>query len=265
MENLQELVSKALEWHSELEQELLGKEAICRFLEDLNLGSEGPVKNMDQIHLMTLHNAKGLEFDYVFIVGLEEMLLPHIHQGDDPSEIEEERRLLYVGMTRAKKRLFLSHCQTRFLWGSLRTMRASRFLQELDLSVIQPQRQSWGYSNTSGCTQQACEMNSQQASWQNIGLQILGVSCDSATSHQKFKSRFQLGFPLLVDENSELMKQLGLWKQKSMYGRTYWGAIRSAFLLNKDARIVWSEQNIKLSGHLERLQAAIHTFVESKK
>jgi len=147
MENLQELVSKALEWHSELEQELLGKEAICRFLEDLNLGSEGPVKNMDQIHLMTLHNAKGLEFDYVFIVGLEEMLLPHIHQGDDPSEIEEERRLLYVGMTRAKKRLFLSHCQTRFLWGSLRTMRASRFLQELDLSVIQPQRQSWGYSN----------------------------------------------------------------------------------------------------------------------
>jgi peroxiredoxin Q/BCP len=119
--------------------------------------------------------------------------------------------------------------------------------------------------NTSGCTQQACEMNSQQASWQNIGLQILGVSCDSATSHQKFKSRFQLGFPLLVDENSELMKQLGLWKQKSMYGRTYWGAIRSAFLLNKDARIVWSEQNIKLSGHLERLQAAIHTFVESKK
>lgn len=143
MENLQELISKALEWHSELEKELHGKEAICKFLEDLNLGSEEVIHQSHQIHLMTLHNAKGLEFDYVFIVGLEEMLLPHIHQGDDPSDIEEERRLLYVGMTRARKRLFLSHCQTRFLWGSLRNMRASRFLQELDFSVIQSKQQSW--------------------------------------------------------------------------------------------------------------------------
>lgn len=145
MENLQELVSKALEWDSEQDDSPKGPEAICSFLEDLNLGSEPPAQNSDQINLMTLHNAKGLEFDYVFVVGLEEMLLPHIHQGDEPSEIEEERRLLYVGMTRARKRLFLTHSQTRFLWGTLRTMRPSRFIQELDMSVVQVQRQSWGH------------------------------------------------------------------------------------------------------------------------
>lgn len=146
MENLQELVSKALEWHSEQQDPLLGTQAICKFLEDLNLGSETVQQASDQIQLMTLHNAKGLEFDYVFIVGLEEMLLPHIHQGEEAHEIEEERRLLYVGMTRARKRLFLTHSQTRFLWGTLRTMRSSRFIQELDMNVIQTQRQSWGYS-----------------------------------------------------------------------------------------------------------------------
>lgn len=122
-ENLEELVSKA--------KELEGS-SLQTFLEELVLKSslgedEG---NGERLTLMTLHNGKGLEFENVFIVGLEEELLPHANSlfGGD---VKEERRLLYVGMTRAKRRLFLSHVENRILWGQHRCMRASRFLSEI--------------------------------------------------------------------------------------------------------------------------------------
>jgi DNA helicase-2/ATP-dependent DNA helicase PcrA len=87
---------------------------------------------------MTLHAAKGLEFDAVWMVGMEEGYLPHHRSlGEDGANLDEERRLCYVGVTRAKKRLTLSLCLARMKWGKLRPSRPSRFLYEL---TGQPER-----------------------------------------------------------------------------------------------------------------------------
>jgi DNA helicase-2/ATP-dependent DNA helicase PcrA len=87
---------------------------------------------------MTLHNAKGLEFDVVFLVGLEDGLLPHSRSADSPMEIEEERRLFYVGLTRARERAFLSLARRRNLFGSYRDTVPSRFLHDLPASLVRP-------------------------------------------------------------------------------------------------------------------------------
>ena len=86
--------------------------------------------------LMTLHSAKGLEFPVVFIVGLEEGLLPHHLRLQDPRELEEERRLFYVGMTRAKEELFLSYAERRGLFGRATPRMPSRFLGELPQEIL---------------------------------------------------------------------------------------------------------------------------------
>ena len=88
---------------------------------------------------MTIHNSKGLEFPVVFLVGLEENLLPHansLHYGKSNENIEEERRLCYVGITRAQEYLYLSRAKTRFLWGTERTMVPSRFISELPRALL---------------------------------------------------------------------------------------------------------------------------------
>jgi DNA helicase-2/ATP-dependent DNA helicase PcrA len=91
---------------------------------------EGEKKNTSQtgVRLMTLHQAKGLEFDYVFVVGVEEGLLPHSHCLEDPFQLEEERRLFYVGITRAKKQLFITYTKRRFIFGRCSETVRSRFL-----------------------------------------------------------------------------------------------------------------------------------------
>ena len=85
----------------------------------------------DAIQLMTVHSAKGLEFDCVFITGMEEGLFPHENSMSDHEGLEEERRLTYVAITRARKRLYLSHSQTRMLHGQTRFNLKSRFFDEL--------------------------------------------------------------------------------------------------------------------------------------
>ncbi len=133
-ENIDELLGKATEWEEEHEDPSLGK-----FLEELSLRVPTPEQaSLSSIKMMTLHNSKGLEFSLVFFVGLEEDLLPHINSKDDPSAIEEERRLCYVGMTRAKKQLYLTHAIYRYMWGTERLMRPSRFLKEIPLEYTMP-------------------------------------------------------------------------------------------------------------------------------
>jgi len=91
----------------------------------------------NRVSLMTLHCAKGLEFPFVFIVGMEEGLLPHYRRGDEIEDLEEERRLCYVGITRAKERVFLSRAEERSTFGLGRANLPSRFLEELPLELIQ--------------------------------------------------------------------------------------------------------------------------------
>lgn len=133
-ENLDELIAKAVEWEISAVDPSL--EA---FLEELSLKSS--LDEMDQsqerLSLMTIHNGKGLEFTVTFLVGLEEDLFPHVNSKNSPEEIEEERRLCYVGVTRAKKYLYLSYCHTRYLWGTLRLQKPSRFLKEMPKEYIE--------------------------------------------------------------------------------------------------------------------------------
>jgi DNA helicase II / ATP-dependent DNA helicase PcrA len=88
-------------------------------------------RTADRVTLMTLHSAKGLEYPVVFIVGVEEKLLPHSRSMSSPSELEEERRLFYVGLTRARERLYLTYSQTRYLNGHLEFQEPSRFLRDI--------------------------------------------------------------------------------------------------------------------------------------
>ncbi len=94
-------------------------------------------KSAEAVTFMTLHNAKGLEFPVVFMIGLEEGLFPHSNSMLDPSELEEERRLCYVGMTRARERLYLTYTQSRLLYGGLQMNAPSRFLSEIPEDLIE--------------------------------------------------------------------------------------------------------------------------------
>jgi DNA helicase-2/ATP-dependent DNA helicase PcrA len=127
-DNLFELVHTAKTWSEGTQSPTL-----IGFLEDICLKTtqDSGDDTQERVKLMTLHNSKGLEFELVFLVGMEEDLFPHINANKDLAQLEEERRLCYVGMTRAKKHLYLSAAHFRFLWGQQRMMRPSRFLAEL--------------------------------------------------------------------------------------------------------------------------------------
>jgi len=102
-----------------------------------DLADQGKAKPQETlVNLMTIHSAKGLEFDNVFVVGLEEGLLPHSRSLIEKEELEEERRLLYVAITRAKQRLFLSFVLVRFLYGEGTSQTPSRFLSEVPERLI---------------------------------------------------------------------------------------------------------------------------------
>ena len=135
-ENLEQLLSRAQEWddlHDGISPLLFIEELVLEGARDQQSDS-GP-----QVTLSSVHNAKGLEFPVVFIVGLEEDLFPHINAKKGNEEIEEERRLFYVGMTRAKDRLYVSASQSRFLFGGLHHMRMSRFLKEIPTECMKAQ------------------------------------------------------------------------------------------------------------------------------
>lgn len=138
IENLEELVNAAREFeYDAVEEEDL--EPLPAFLSHaaLEAGEGQGDKWEDCVQLMTLHSAKGLEFDSVFLCGLEEGLFPHQRSIEEAGRLEEERRLCYVGITRACKRLFLSHAQSRRLHGSESYSMPSRFLGEIPTDLIE--------------------------------------------------------------------------------------------------------------------------------
>ena len=134
-ENIMELRNVASEYN-----ELETGEALIAFLEKVSLVSDIDEldKKADAVTLITLHQAKGLEFPAVFIVGLEEGILPHRKSFDDPEQMEEERRLCYVGITRAKRRLFLLRSYRRSLFGGSTANLPSRFLKDISPHLISP-------------------------------------------------------------------------------------------------------------------------------
>lgn len=139
MDNIQELLNSMQTFDEQRTKEIdegldLPEATIEEWLQnaalltDMDKGEE----NKNTVTLMTVHSAKGLEFDHVFIVGMEDNLFPGVSAKDNPSEMEEERRLFYVAVTRARKDVTLSYCENRFKWGQLTFNKPSGFLRDID-------------------------------------------------------------------------------------------------------------------------------------
>ncbi len=137
-ENVRELCSVARKF-----DDFSLEDALRMFLEEVALASDTDGINQESaaVHLMTIHSAKGLEFPVVFIVGLEEGIFPHARSALSPNELEEERRLMYVGLTRAKEQAYLLHAETRTIFGSTQMNPPSRFLAEIPEHLLETRAQ----------------------------------------------------------------------------------------------------------------------------
>ena len=139
VENVQEILNKAKNFTEE-QREKEEEDSLSVFLETAALETSSDVAAKDdkpRVSLMTIHLAKGLEFPYVYIVGLEENLFPSAMSMNTRSELEEERRLFYVALTRAEQQAYLTHAQMRYRWGKLIDCEPSRFLEEIDEKFIE--------------------------------------------------------------------------------------------------------------------------------
>jgi DNA helicase-2/ATP-dependent DNA helicase PcrA len=131
LENLQELVNAAVDYDE------LGVEGVREFIDHSALVSDQDEYKRDApVTLMTAHSAKGLEFPVVFIVGLEDGLFPHSRSATDAAELEEERRLAYVAMTRAERYLYVTHAMRRRVYGEELASEPSQFLNEMPIDLI---------------------------------------------------------------------------------------------------------------------------------
>jgi DNA helicase-2/ATP-dependent DNA helicase PcrA len=154
-ENILELRTVAQQY-----KDLPPRESLAAFLESVALVSDvdGYDGTLDRVTLITLHQAKGLEFPVVFMVGVEEKLLPHMRSIDDPDQMEEERRLCYVGITRAKQRLYLLHAFRRTFMGQSQVNPPSRFLEDIPKHLI----------TTPGWKQEETKVNDAIFSWNRV-------------------------------------------------------------------------------------------------
>lgn len=136
LENLQEFINVARAFEEEYEVvdfgEFLSQVALVSDVDELDEENE-----KESVTLMTLHSAKGLEFPTVFIAGLEDGLFPHSRAQNSNSEMEEERRLMYVGVTRAQEKLYLSHAKRRQVWGEIKYFNPSRFIGEIPAGLVE--------------------------------------------------------------------------------------------------------------------------------
>lgn len=111
--------------------------------------------------------------------------------------------------------------------------------------------------NTSGCTAEACDFRDHYKAFLKKGAVVLGVSPDSAKSHEGFKAKQSLPFPLIADEDKSLCKAYGVWKEKSMYGRKYMGVERSTFVIGPDGRIMNIWRKVSVPGHVQAVQEVL--------
>jgi DNA helicase-2/ATP-dependent DNA helicase PcrA len=177
IENVQELAGVAMELTARDPEA-----GLSEFLEQVSLvGEQDEYEEEDStVTLMTLHIAKGLEFPVVFIVGMEDGIFPHFRSMTDTAELEEERRLAYVGITRAQERLYLTHAWSRTLFGQTQYNPPSRFLGELPEELVSisesetlPRRRSAGQRRGNGA--EAEGRRSRGASSKDSGYTVIGL------------------------------------------------------------------------------------------
>ncbi len=107
--------------------------------------------------------------------------------------------------------------------------------------------------DTPGCTKQACEFRDDTDNLRRRNIMVLGVSPNSVDSHKRFVEKYNLTFPLLADEDTNVAKKYGVWAKKNMYGRTFYGIIRSTFVIDEEGRIMREYRRVKVNGHVGRV------------
>ena len=193
VENLKELVSASMEYEERPFEELGEDEEISLtgFLEKVSLVADADEIPDGEDHggvvtLMTLHTAKGLEFPTVFLTGMEDGIFPHARTLDDPKEIEEERRLAYVGLTRAEKRLYISRAEYRLTFGTPKYNPGSRFLDEIPSELIEwkNETKSKSSSGSSGLRRRTATAPPPRATGKKSSAMVLEVG--QRVSHDTF-------------------------------------------------------------------------------
>lgn len=193
VENLKELVSASMEYEERSFDELGEDEEISLtgFLEKVSLVADADEIPDGEDHggvvtLMTLHTAKGLEFPTVFLTGMEDGIFPHARTLDDPKEIEEERRLAYVGLTRAEKRLYISRAEYRLTFGTPKYNPGSRFLDEIPSELIEwkNETKSKSSSGSSGLRRRTATTPPPRATGKKSSAMVLQVG--QRVSHDTF-------------------------------------------------------------------------------
>jgi DNA helicase-2/ATP-dependent DNA helicase PcrA len=178
LENLQELVNAAVDYDEQ------GLEGLREFIDHSALVSDQDQYKRDApVTLMTVHSAKGLEFPLVFIVGLEDGLFPHSRSATDPAELEEERRLAYVAMTRAERSLYVTHAMKRRVYGEELASEPSQFLNEMPIDLLEDLSlgKSW-LSFARGSS----EIDYEQGEYRKEKKKYMGKTYDSADSIAEF-------------------------------------------------------------------------------
>ena len=111
--------------------------------------------------------------------------------------------------------------------------------------------------NTPGCTREACAFRDQKSALTKLGAKVLGVSTDSVASHEKFRDKHQLNFPLLADEDHKVAEKFGAWREKNLYGKKSMGIQRSTFLINAAGTVAKVWKKVSVDGHDEEVIAAL--------
>jgi DNA helicase-2/ATP-dependent DNA helicase PcrA len=135
---------------------------------------------------MTLHSAKGLEFPVVFLIGLEDGVFPHVRSLGDPDELEEERRLCYVGLTRAQERLYLCHAWSRMMFGATDYRPPSRFLEEIPAELVETTGDQRGRGEGLGAHRDAVVAAALRGPAGARGAEDLGLKIGDDVRHEKF-------------------------------------------------------------------------------
>lgn len=115
--------------------------------------------------------------------------------------------------------------------------------------------------DTSGCTTESCEFRDLIPRFEEIDAQVLGISPDPVKSHVKFRDKYSLNFPLLADVEHAVAERYGVWQEKSMYGRKYWGNVRTTFVIDANGRIAHLFEKVKPAGHAAEVAAVVASLV----
>jgi len=111
--------------------------------------------------------------------------------------------------------------------------------------------------STPGCTAEACDLNDNYQMWLAKGYEVIGVSPDSVSSHKKFADKFSLGFNLIADQELEILKAYGVWGEKSMYGKSYMGVLRTTFVIDENGNIVELIEKVNTKEHTKQILSTI--------